>query len=251
MPLGRKKCFPKAYCCCTNYGSVYVSSRCQQKAAENNLVFMNRGTEGRCDHSSHILRRSYPVRQRERKRVQKMSEWAGAERRVAPYTEELNSFFFCFFSQLWEINGPKQEQDGERKWEGELLRAALHPVCAVIAFRAPFLLLSPLQPVTDDPAPVRRIWETVSRNTFTSGQTCPGPRPSPFTTSSPTFLLPSNLYVVQHRSHSSLGSWSLDFTRSPWSSTHFPLTSTPVPHSFCFILFFPSFFSWPVCDWLP
>ncbi|KAF6736162.1 hypothetical protein FQA47_020412 [Oryzias melastigma] len=45
MPLGRKKCFPKASCC-TKYGSVYVPNQCQQKAAENNPVFMNGGERG-------------------------------------------------------------------------------------------------------------------------------------------------------------------------------------------------------------
>lgn len=46
--------------------------------------------------------------------------------------------------------------------------------CAAGTCRAPFLSLSPLLPVTDDTAAARRIQE----NTFTSGQTCPGPRPS-------------------------------------------------------------------------
>lgn len=87
-----------------------------------------------------------------------------------------------FFSQVWERNGSASEAEWQRRKVRPrvgLWRVALHPACAVTVSRAPFLSQSPPQPVTDDTAPVGRIWETVSRNTVTSGQTCPGPRLSP------------------------------------------------------------------------
>lgn len=96
MPLGRKKVLPCILlCCCTNYGSVYVPSRCQQKAAENNLVFINRRTEGSCGYNSHILRRSYHAREKERKRALKKrmsrrKESVRMQRHWAPFFSHLN-----------------------------------------------------------------------------------------------------------------------------------------------------------------
>lgn len=69
---------------------------------------------------------------------------------------------------------------------------ALRPDCAAGTCRAPFLSLSPLLPVTDDAAAARRIRE----NTFTSGQTCPGPRPS--LGSSPLVPSPGQSLQYQH-----------------------------------------------------
>lgn len=70
-----------------------MPSQCQQKAAKNNLVFMNTGTEGSCGHSSLILRRSYPVREPEKKECEneRMSEKRSREMSRSICTEQ---FFF-------------------------------------------------------------------------------------------------------------------------------------------------------------
>lgn len=104
----------------------------------------------------------------------------------------------------------------------------LHPDCGFGATRPPFLLLSPLLPMTDDTAPARRIRE----NTFTSGQTSPGPRLPP---------RQSNLYSVSHILHSAhsllispllalshfslSGKWALSFFKLIFSVIEKPIVS--------------------------
>lgn len=77
--------------------------------------------------------------------------WEGEEqkRRLKWETVHMQRHWAVIFSQLWEIRGP--ERDREVEWgEEKLLRDSLHPDCAVTAYRAAFLSLSPLLPVTDD-----------------------------------------------------------------------------------------------------
>lgn len=129
------------------------------------------------------------------------------------------------------------EQAGEGEWgEGKLFQDALHPDCAVGASRAPFLSLSPLLPVTDDTTAARRIWE----NTFTSGQTCPGPRPSPRTTLLP---VPAPIQSIQSPTPRTFFTWLLVswFHSSPCSGTFLPLS----------FLFFKFFYCEMQCDWEP
>lgn len=160
MPLGRKKCFPEAYCC-TNYGSVYVSSRCQQKAVKNNLVFMNMGDSGelwplQAYTSTQLSCETARKRAREREEsVQNEWRWA-----VFPFFS-LSLSLSTLRSKWSKAN---KTERGRIRREGKLLWTALIPDCTVIASRAPFLSLSPLQPVTDDTAPVRNLGDSLQEH---------------------------------------------------------------------------------------
>lgn len=147
-------------------------SRCQQKAAENNIMFMNRETEGTCGHSSHILScESGEKRERENERMSRGEESVRVQRLWA-----------LFPSQLWEINGPEQNREAD-SGGGKLLRDGTD--CVVNPSRAPFSF-AVTSPTSDRWHSTRqRDPEAVCRNTSTLGQTCPGPRPSPHSSSHP------------------------------------------------------------------
>lgn len=109
------------------------------------------------------------------------------------------------------------------------------------AWRPPFLSLSPLLPVTDDTVAARRNWE----NTFTSGQTRPGPRPSPSATPATTFL-PFNLCSLSHILHTL--SW---FCCSPHSVSFLPLWWNISPSLSLCHSFTPSESLRIVSSWMP
>lgn len=129
-----------------------------RKLRKTILFLWTRGTVGSCGHCRHTLRRSYPVRQREREQEREESvqnEWRWA---VFP-------FFSLSLSTLrskW--SKANKTERGRIRREGKLLWAALIPDCTVIASRAPFLSLSPLQPVTDDTAPVRNLGDSLQEH---------------------------------------------------------------------------------------
>lgn len=136
-------------------------------------LFMNRGTEGSCGCSSHILKTQISCERMRKKRAWKRGNERERER------SQSRRWAVSFLSTLrnkWSRASRLERENKERESCSETL-SILTVLLAHLGHL--FFSLSPPLPVTDDTAGARRIWETVSRNTFTSGQTCPGPRPSP------------------------------------------------------------------------
>lgn len=132
--------------------------------------FYEQGTAGSCGHISHIL--SYPVRGQGTKEKMEMRDWA----------------VFCLNFEKQAVQSETERENKEKESYHEILfiLTVLLPHLGQLFFHCH---LSCQWQMT----PVRKIQETISRYTFTSGQMCPGPCPSPRTSSLPFF---SPVYTV-------------------------------------------------------